>query len=271
MLGLAVAGGTPANAQDTSVTPVATASISATMFATQTATPKKQGAGLKLVKALIAATAQVTHLTPTAVTEALGNGKTFNQIATDNKADPAAIQTAAIAALTTEINDAVTSGKITQTQADMLTKHLDKVVGKAMDRVIATQKTPAIRKADAAITNLLFQETAKVTGLSQRDLLQVLRSGQTLTQVATAHNIDPATIVSAANQSATTYINKRLKNTKLSQADATALLAALPGELNTLMNKPNLLGNHNPQPTDAQTGQDATPSAVSTAAATPSL
>ncbi len=136
-------------------------------------------------------------------------------------------------------------------QADAQIKRLDNELTPIMTRVIPEPPPPAIAYAQAAITNILFQDAAKTMGISQRDLLQALRGGQSLTQIATAHNIDPAVVVAAATKSATAYLNARQKSTSLSQADTTELLNGLPTQLSTLMNKMNFLGEPIVTPTAA--------------------
>ncbi len=228
-----------------------------------------KGVGKNAVQAVMDAVTQVTGLTNTDVLKELADGKSLNDIITEHKADPAAVKAAAKVTLTADINKAVTDGKLTQVQADKLIANLDTALDKALSRTFPNLKGSAkatLLKANAV--GILFDETAKETKLSKRDLLQELRDGKTLAQVATAHSVDPKAIVDASVQQATKRLNVLVDKSKVKRDEADKLIAELPTYFTQKMNEVNPLGSkggkkdgsNNPQPT-----------AQPTAAATPSL
>jgi hypothetical protein len=154
-------------------------------------------AAFALIRALVAATAQVTKLPNDQILNDLRDGKTFNQIISDQNADPTAVQAAAKTILTTDINNAVATGTMTQKQADRALSLLDTVITAAMNRKIALPPSAIETYVVSLELRALFEATAKASNISRRDLLKLLRNGQTLSDIATAHNADPTAIVSA--------------------------------------------------------------------------
>src|SRR5262249_47268608 len=147
------------------------------------------------------------------------------------------------AAITTQINQALSDKKITQDQANKALAQLDTVLNKLVNQKLPTSVDRRLRLLQAAGVGILVRETAKQTQLTQRDLLKELRSGKSLADIARAHNADPAKIVSAAVQTATNRINKLVSAGKLKDEQAKQLLAALPGAMNKFMNTPGPLAN----------------------------
>ncbi len=254
----------PANAQDATAT--------ATPAATQPAAKGDRGAiGVALARALVVATAQVTKLPNEQILNALRDGKTINQIVAEQKADPAAVQAAAKIILTTDITNAVAAGTMTQKQADKALPLLDKLISAAMDRKIMLPPSEIERYATSLELRILFEATAKASNISRRELLPLLRGGQTLAAIATAHNADPMAIITTATDQLTKAINQRVTAGKLSKEEGDRLIAALPAQLTELMNKVNPLdskthgkGKGTPQPTAPAADQP-------TIAATPAL
>ncbi len=238
----------------------------------QTATPQapdsaQTRAALRVAQVLISETAKATGLTQAEILQQITDGKTLNDIITANNGDPAAVQDAAKTQLTTDINQAVSDGRLKQAQADKMLAALDTVLSGAMDgqyrdamqKLIDQLKNRAL--ARIAANAIAFQQTAKATGLSQRDLLKEIRSDKTLAQVATDHQVDPATIVSACVTVATNRINRLVQNGRLTRPEADKLIAALPDAFTKVMNNPFKLTGRSrvqtpdstPQPTPAAT------------------
>ena len=82
---------------------------------------------------LIAETAKATGLTTRTIIADLRGGQTLAQIAIANKGDTAAIVAAAVTDVTTHIQQQVTSGRITQAQADQLLANLSANLTTAMN------------------------------------------------------------------------------------------------------------------------------------------
>ena len=126
-------------------------------------------------------------------------------------------------------------------QADKLTANLDKVLDRLVNRTPPTAADRRVQLLKAAAVGILVKETAAETKLAPRDLLKELRSGKTLSDIATAQNVDPNAIVTAAAKTIMDRVNKLVSSGKLTQAQADKLTNNLQANLTTLMNTPNPL------------------------------
>jgi 3-keto-L-gulonate-6-phosphate decarboxylase len=220
--------------------------------ATPAPTPAAAGNRGQIIKALatvlINTAATETKLTVADITTALDTGKTLAEVIQANGADVATVEAAAKVTALADLKQAVTDGKVTQDQADKLTLALDKALAKLVNYPFpkgAIQGNRVTKLLTAAGTGLLVKATADAAKISQRDLLQELRDGKTLAQIATEHNADVNQIVSSTVTDATDRINKQVTAGKIKDADAKILIAALPGGLTKIMNTVNPLMNLN--------------------------
>ncbi len=256
--------------------------------AAQTATPtppvssvpnerRQQGAFVLIVaKGLIDATVSETGITERDLLKELYAGKSLNEIITAKNGKAENVKTAATKQITETLNQLVKDGKTTQTQVDLALKNLSSMLDRAMDgefngvfreRIQDTGRTAIeriLRQLGGA--NALFEETAKATGLSQRDLLTQIRAGKTLAQIAKDKNVDPKTIIDAAVKQTSQRLNLAVKAGRIKQEDADKAITALPAEYEKIMNSANPL---NPAAIGRNPG--ARPSATPDAPATPSL
>ncbi len=224
-------------------------------------------AGIQVAKALFGAVEQATGLTQQQLVTELDGTKTLTDIVTEHNADPAAIQAAAKMTLTDGINAAVTTGKLTQAQADKIIAHLDPLLSGLMNRKFSlNHKTDRIQRLLHGIAmNALVQQTAHATQLTPRQVVQDLNAGQTLAQIAQTNNADVNAIVSATTTGLTNRINKLVTTGKLTQDQATQLINALPTSLTQIMNQPNpLQGSGRGQSGVASPNSSATPGASAT-------
>jgi len=195
-----------------------------------------------LANALLSAAEKATNLTQADITAALGSGKTLADILKEHDANVDSVKADAKATITNDINQAVTNGKLTQARADKLSSRVDQALDQFINHQLPLTQNPRLERLRAAGLGILIKATADATKLSQRDLLQEIRSGKTLAQIATEHSADPIQIVSTAVTQATDRINKAVTAGKLKQDQATALLANLNTGLTQLMNTAYPLG-----------------------------
>lgn len=238
-----------------------------------------RNAGVQIAKALFGAVEQATGLTQQQLFTELDGTKTLTDIVTEHNADPAAVQAAAKATITTAINAAVTAGKITQAQAEKAIARLDTVLDGLMNRKFNLNR--AVNRIERLIHGVevseLVRQTAMNTQLTQRQIVQALNGGQTLAQIAQAHNADVSVIVSAVTTQLTNRINRLVTKGRLTQNQATKLINALLGSLTATMNETDPLKGLGRGQSDASASNDpATPNATlptpqPTQAATPSL
>ncbi len=79
--------------------------------------------------------------------------------------------------------------------------------------------------------------SARTIGITPRQLVTELRSGKSIAQVATEHNVSAQTVVTALTDAADARIAKAVSAGRLTQARATKLEAALPARITAAVDK----------------------------------
>jgi hypothetical protein len=95
-------------------------------------------------------------------------------------------------------------------------------------------KHPYIRKA---IRRAVVRISAKTIGVTQADLVQELKSGKSIADVANEHSVKPATVVSALVKSGDQELTRLVKNHRITQARAKQIAARLPALATRVVNK----------------------------------
>jgi predicted transcriptional regulator len=226
--------------------------------------------GTYLAGAELDAAAQALGMTSADLSAELKSGKTPSQIATEKGVNlqtvMAAIQTARKADFTTQINQAVTAGKLTQDKANWLLEGLDKgyingpgfgfgfgfsgtkgtqppAAGTQAQATPHPRRTPQAPSGSSTLqpktgaagrTNLsgtVLDAAAKALGMTSADLSAELKSGKTLTAIVTEKGANlqtvQAAIQTARNAQFTTQINQAVTAGKMTQDKANWLLEGL--------------------------------------------
>jgi polyhydroxyalkanoate synthesis regulator phasin len=202
--------------------------------------PPPQNAHLQLVRglanALLTATEKATNLTQADIRTELGTGKTLADIIKAHGSDVATVEADAKNTILTNIKQAVTDGKLNQTQADRITQRLDQALDQLVNHQFPDAKDRRVQRLETAAFTILAKNTADAAKISQRDLLKEVHDGKTLAQIASEHNADPKLIVTTSVTQATDGINKLVKAGKIKEDQAKTLIANLPDSLTKLMN-----------------------------------
>jgi hypothetical protein len=82
----------------------------------------------------------------------------------------------------------------------------------------------------------VVQLTADTIGISPDTLKSELKSGKTITQVATDNNADPASVATAITNDVDGRVDQAVANGKLKQEKADAIEARVPDVVNKVMN-----------------------------------
>lgn len=206
-----------------------------------------------VVAAVFQATRDATGLTGDALLDQLqAEGATFTSVITANGATVDAVKAAAKTTVTERVAQLVSNGRLSQTQADELLKTLDASLDTAINGGLPEgfanrrdgrggNNNRVTALLDARTSSVLLRETATLTGLTQRDLLQEVRSGKTLAQIATEKNVEVSAVVGAAVASITEQVNQWVTSGRLTQAQADEYLAGLEAKLTEQMNSADLL------------------------------
>ncbi len=221
---------------------------------------------------LIAATVTVTGLTEQEVRTALQGGQTLTQIAESKGKTAAAVIAAARATLEASLKQAVTDGKLTQTQADAQLAAFDTSAPTWMTSTTVGQERGGRGDFDGMGRGLngahsLIEATASVTGLTERAVMTELQAGKTLTQIAEANGKTADAVIAAARATLEASLKQAVTDGKLTQTQADAQLAAFDLSASTWMTSAMMMpgtgpSRHHGPGTQTDPTQPTTPTTV---------
>ncbi len=154
--------------------------------------------------------AKALGMEPADLQTELQNGKTIADLAKDKGVSTDTIVNAIVAAYKTSLDLAVTNGYLTQTQADAILEAV---------RVFA----PTYLEQSFA-RNTPMSVIAKTLGMTESELLQAMREGKTIAQLAQEKGVSTETIVNALVAAEKARLDQAVADGRLTQAQADALL-----------------------------------------------
>lgn len=172
-------------------------------------------------KAAFNAAADAIGISSADLLKAMKGGHTIADVAESHHVEVQTVIDAVVSALDARIQAGVASGKITAEQAAKLEAAAAKRVPKLVN---ATAKQLHHRRVIRASVDI----AAKTIGISPTDLRSAIVSGKSVAEVATAHSVEPATVVNALVTAGTARIDKAVANGHLDAARAAKLKARLP-------------------------------------------
>ena len=86
------------------------------------------------------------------------------------------------------------------------------------------------------VRRVVVSAGAKAIGVTRRDLVNTLRTGKTISEVAAEHDVKTSTVVTALVKSADTEMAKAVANHRLTSTEASKLEARVPGLVAKLVN-----------------------------------
>jgi hypothetical protein len=147
----------------------------------------------------------------------LREGSTLADIITASGASVDSVINMAVAEATTRINQAVTDGRMTQEQAAELLGSLEQVYTDAVNGSLRQELLE--RQVGLGVLRLVAEQI----GIQPRDLIDQLRSGQTLANILTANSIDLNAFVDSAVGRAQSRLNQAVENGRITQERADEL------------------------------------------------
>lgn len=161
---------------------------------------REHGHGAAVTGALIRTTAEVTGLSVEEVMEQLRAGQSLADIAGNNGSSGGAVVEDVLARAEERLDQAVANGRMTREEADAklaeLTAQANDIIN---DETLGERIDQRLEQAgDRAVMAAMVKTTADETGLSVQDIMQRLRDGETLTQIADSAGVNSEQIVNAA-------------------------------------------------------------------------
>jgi hypothetical protein len=151
----------------------------------------------------------------------LQSGETIAQVAIAHDTTAQNVITALVGDATTAIDNLVSSGKITSNQASRMESNLTQMVTTFVNQT---------RPATAPSVNLggsgeqaALKAAATTIGVSASTLESDLAAGQSVAEVASAHNVSAASVISAVTTAVDSQISSLESSGKLTSAQASTL------------------------------------------------
>jgi hypothetical protein len=167
---------------------------------------------------LIQATADETGLQAAQITEQLRDGSTLADVITAYGADVDTVVNNAVAAATEQINAAVADGRLGQEQADRLLAALPDLYNAAVNGELRQELI------EWGVTRGLLALAAEQTGLQPREIAQELRSGKSLADVLTDHEVDVNAFIDSAVAEVAERLYTAVANERITQERADEML-----------------------------------------------
>jgi hypothetical protein len=210
--GMAVA--SAADSPKTSTSPSAAA-------AKPDAAARKAAIGTRIRRFAFSTAAKTIGITPADLLKEMKGGHSIADVAKAHSVDPQKVVEAIVSGADARIQQAVTNGKITSAEG----AKLEQLVATDTPKLVnATLKQIGRRHVIAGAIDV----SAKTIGVTPQALRQAIVGGQSVAQVATAHGVDPATVVKALVTAGDARIDTAVANHHLTAAQAAKLKDRLP-------------------------------------------
>jgi hypothetical protein len=211
-----------ASAADSPSTSTATTAPAATA---KPSTPKTSAAktalGMKIRRYAFSTAAKTIGISTADLRKDMKGGHSIAAVATAHHVAPATVTKAIVDGADAHITQAVSNGKLSSTQGATL----EKLVATAVPKLVNATPKQLHR---AQLVRGAVDVSAKTIGVTPQVLRQDIASGLSVAQVATAHNVAPATVVSALVTAGTKRIDTAVTNHHLTAEQAAKLKARLP-------------------------------------------
>jgi hypothetical protein len=193
--------------------------------------------------ALVSAASSVTGLTAQEVMTQLQAGQSLAQIAQSKGKTAADLIQAARASLSTQLQQAVTAGNITQAQADAELANFDQQAPQIVANTglgVEGAHGPGFGRGGPGGEGALISAAASVTGLTAQEVQTQLQAGQSLAQIAQSKGKTAADVIQAARASLSTQLQQAVTAGNITQAQADARLAQFNQSATQLVNDTTL-------------------------------
>jgi transposase-like protein len=172
--------------------------------------------------------AETIGVDETTLWEALANGQSIADVATEQGIDPQTVIDAIIAAQSDWLNQLVIDAIITQDEADEWLAKLPEEVAAFVEEGFGDWDDDDGGDWDDGLN--WFVIAAETIGVDETTLWEALENGQTIADVATEEGIDPQTVMNAIIAAESEWINQQLADGEITPEEADEWLAALPEE-----------------------------------------
>ena len=184
---------------------------------------------------LIGVAADTIGIESSALLAAMRDGQTVAEVAEDNGVDPSAVVDAIVAAQRERLDQAVEDGELTQEEADARAADLEErvtaFVEGELDRPPLWGRPGLWGFADGPVA-----AAADVIGIGPVELLDEIRGGQTIAEVAEANGVDVSAVVDAVVEALQARLDSAVENGWITEEEADERAAGLEEQATAIVN-----------------------------------
>lgn len=241
--GVSIAGATSDGGSSFSGKPSASAETSAASAGGEGQSARNGRRRRQIIRHALEVAAHTIGIDKADLLKELRAGKTIAEVATSHHVDPQTVIDAIVNAAKDKIEAAQAAGKLTDEQAAKLEQRLPDAVAKLVNNKHQAKaggkgkdgkRRPGVARKLARDGVKLAAETI---GIEPADLMKELRAGKTIAEAATAHNVDPQTVIDALVQAAKDKIEAAKTAGKLTAEQASKLEEHAPERIARFVNE----------------------------------
>ncbi|MFQ5613814.1 MAG: hypothetical protein ACE5H9_16950 [Anaerolineae bacterium] len=201
--------------------------------------PPRQDRHPRLARGLLQVVAETLDMSVEELMEALRGGQTVQDIAAEKGVEMADLAEAIYQAGVEAVNAAVEEGKLSQDQADRILDRLsdrrDSCVNDGQCQLFPGKgRRPG--QAQQAGRRVAVQAIADTLDMSVEELMEALRGGQTVQDIAAEKGVEMADLAEAIYQAGVEAVNAAVEEGKLSQDQADRILDRLSDRRDSCVN-----------------------------------
>ncbi|NOK64044.1 MAG: hypothetical protein GFH27_549409n18 [Chloroflexi bacterium AL-W] len=170
-----------------------------------------RGQGGLTAAALVNATAEVTGLERSEVVDAIREGNSMAQVAEANGSSSDAVLQAARENAQERLDEAIANGRITQEQADAALEQFDTQAPEVINDTELAENFERSGRRGRGGQAKLVQTTAEVSGLTAQEVVEELRSGKSMAQVAEENGSSADAILAELRADGETRLDEMLE------------------------------------------------------------
>jgi hypothetical protein len=194
----------------------------------------------------LATIAKALGISESDLTTALQGGKTVADVATEKGVDLSKVVDAIVAEQTVALKQAVSSGRITQAQADDRLAKLKTNLPTMLSTKLPTRPQGFSPRGGGMGPFGSPATIAKALGISESDLSTALQSGKSIADVATEKGVDLSKVVDAIVAEQTEALKQAVSSGRITQAQADNMIAKLKTNLPTMLSMKHGAGDKGP-------------------------
>jgi transposase-like protein len=197
--------------------------------------------GHRLARGLAGA-ATAIGVEPKELRAALADGKSVAEVAEAHDVAPQAVIDAVLEAADHKLDEAVANGKLDETRAATIKDRLQDRVAKLVETKPGAHALSRLRRAKVRsgvrrhARRGALAVAAKAIGVEPKALVESLRDGQSVADVARANDVEPQVVIDAIVAAGNQKIDHAVANGKLDEDRAATIKERLPERAERLVN-----------------------------------